>query len=344
MTLPNATQFFTLENPFITETGSVIPMMRVAYRTWGTLEPNGANVVWICHAFSGNADADSWWADLVGTGRVFDPSVHFIVCANIPGSCYGSTGPRDIDHATGAPYGVSFPLFTSRDVARTFDALRLHLGIPLIRVLIGGSMGGQHVLEWSLLAPDSIERIVPIATNARHSPWGIAYNATQRMALEADSTFTSDADDAGKNGLAAARAIAMLSYRTPLIYQASQLDADERVDAFRAEGYQRYQGEKLVKRFHAHAYWTLSKTMDAHDVGRERGGTEAALRAIAAQAIVIGVDSDLLFPTREQRYLADLIPNARYREMTSTMGHDAFIGDQSQLSEILLNERITDFS
>lgn len=338
------TQVFVHPGPFVTEGGSVLASMRLAYRTWGSINADASNVVWVCHALTGSADADTWWPDIVGPGRVIDTTTHFVVCANMLGSCYGSTGPADIDDATGHIHGPSFPLLTARDIARAFDALRAHLGIERIRVLIGGSMGGQHVLEWAALAPERIERIVPIATNAKHSPWGIAFNAAQRMALEADATFTEHRADAGRRGLAAARAVGMLSYRTSTLFDGTQRDEDETVDDFRAERYQRYQGEKLVRRFSAHAYWTLSKAMDAHDIGRGRGGTGAALRAITARTLVIGIDTDLLFPVREQQFIADMVPRAAYRQMRSPAGHDAFLLDQRQLSTILLNERILDLT
>lgn len=336
------TQTYVLSDPFVTEGGAVLTSVRIAYRTWGTLQPDGSNVVWICHAFTGSADADAWWSDLVGPGRVIDPSTHFVVCANMLGSCYGSTGPTDIDPSTGRIYGLQFPLVTARDIVRVFDALRTHLGIECIRVLIGGSMGGQHVLEWAAFAPERVERIVPIATNARQSPWGIAMNAAQRLALEADATFATDAPEAGHRGMSAARAIGMLSYRTATLFDGTQRDDDERIDDYRAERYQRYQGAKLVRRFHAHSYWTLSKAMDAHDVGRGRGGTGAALRAITARTLVIGIDTDQLFPIREQQFIADMVPRAVYRQMRSDTGHDAFLLQQRQLASILSTERILD--
>lgn len=334
------TQVYVHPSPFVTEGGTVLTSLRVAYRTWGEPNADASNVVWVCHALTGSADADTWWPDLIGPGRVIDTSTHFVVCANMLGSCYGSTGPTDVDPTTGRVHGLRFPLLTARDIVRAFDAVRAHLGIERIRVLIGGSMGGQHVLEWAAFAPERIERIVPIATNARHSPWGIAFNAAQRLALEADATFATDAPDAGQRGLAAARAIGMLSYRTSTLFDGTQRDEDERIDDYRAEQYQRYQGAKLVRRFHAHAYWTLSKAMDAHDIGRGRGGTGAALRAMTARTLVIGIDTDLLFPVREQQFIADMVPRAAYRQMRSPAGHDAFLLDQRQLANILINERI----
>ena len=338
------TQTMLFPGPFVTEAGAVFPSVRIAYRTWGTLAADASNVVWICHALTGSSDADTWWSELIGPGRVIDTTTCFVVCANMLGSCYGSTGPTDTDASTNRIYGPAFPFITARDIVCAFDALRSHLGIDSIRVLIGGSMGGQHVLEWAALAPDRIECIVPIATNAKHSPWGIAWNAAQRMALEADSTFALYETNAGERGLAAARAVAMLSYRTRMLFDGKQRDDNEAFDDFRAERYQRYQGRTLVHRFNAHAYWTLTKAMDAHDIGRGRGGPGAALRAIRARTLVVGIDTDQLFPVHEQEFIADMVPRAVYRMMRSTAGHDAFLLDQHQLSRILQSERILHLS
>ncbi len=316
--------------PFLLEGGGQIPSLEIAYHTYGTLSPTADNVVWVCHALTGSSDAASWWSALIGPGRVIDTDRSFVVCANMLGSCYGSTTAT----------GPSFPLTTIRDQVRAFILLRQHLGIERITTLIGGSMGGQHVLEWALLEPDVVERIVPIATNARHSPWAMAFNAAQRLALEADPTFHGTGPMAGAAGLAAARAIGMVSYRTPVLFNVKQRVEDERIDAFPADAYQRHQARKLVDRFHAHAYHALTRAMDSHDVGRGRGGTGAALRSIAARTLVIGIDTDILFPEEEQHFIADMVPRARYRRLSSAAGHDAFLIDQRKLATILSTEKI----
>ncbi|HLP29080.1 MAG TPA: homoserine O-acetyltransferase [Candidatus Didemnitutus sp.] len=325
--------------PFVLEGGSSLSPLEVAYQTYGTLNAEADNVIWICHALTGNSDAASWWSGLVGPGRIIDTNSHFVVCANMIGSCYGSTGPTT-SVETGSPLFGSFPLVTARDQVRAFIRLREALGITRIRTLIGGSMGGQHVLEWALLEPTVVERIVPIATNAKHSPWAIAFNAAQRLALEADPTFSEDREDGGAAGLIAARAIGMISYRTPVLYNVRQREDDERIEDFHAESYQRHQGLKLAHRFNAHAYHALTRAMDSHDVGRGRGGIGAALRSITAHSIVVGIDSDLLFPEAEQHFISDMIPRSRYRRLTSAAGHDAFLIDQRKLSIILQHEKI----
>lgn len=331
---------YTLGDPLPLESGKTLATVEVAYNTYGTLNDVRDNVVWVCHALTGSSDAPTWWEALIGAGKVLDTNRYFVVCANMLGSCYGSTGPTNINSSTGTPWLAAFPLVTIADQVRVFRALREHLGITGIELLIGGSMGGQQVLEWALQEPDVIRRIVPVATNAKHSPWGIAFNAAQRMALEADASFESDDLDGGQRGLAAARAIGMLSYRTWDLFNARQREQEERIEGYRADSYQRYQGQKLVKRFSAHAYHALTRTMDSHDVGRGRGGIGAALRAINAKTLVIGINSDLLFPEVEQHFLADMIPHSTYRQLKSIAGHDAFLIDQNKIATIIQQSRI----
>ncbi len=333
-------QVYSSNTPFALESGIELPGLHVAYQSWGELDENRSNVIWICHALTGSSDAASWWQGLVGPGLVFDTDRYFVICANMLGSCYGSTGPASVDPATGSPWLNGFPLVTIRDMVRAMIVLRVHLGIQRIAVCVGGSMGGQQVLEWAVMEPERIERIIPIATNARHSPWGIAFNAAQRLALEADPSFTDGSVKGGGRGLSAARAIGMISYRTAVLYNGRQRDEDERLDDYRAESYQRHQGAKLVQRFSAHAYWVLSKAMDSHDLGRGRGGAGAALRGIRARTLVIGIDSDILFPTAEQTFIADQIPGAGYRVLKSPAGHDAFLIDQDRLASIIRTSTI----
>jgi len=323
-------QTITVDEPFVLECGATLPSITIGYHTWGELNASADNVIWICHALTGDSNAALWWSGLVGEGRLFDPRTYFIVCANMLGSCYGTTGPS----------GQDFPLITIRDMVHAHVALRKALGIERIVALLGGSMGGQQVLEWALIEPERIDAIVPIATNAKHSAWGIAFNAAQRMAIEADQTFTNGGPDGGRQGLAAARAIGMISYRTSQLYNARQTDENDRLSDFNAESYQRYQGKKLVDRFSAHAYWTLSRAMDSHDIGRGRNGYGNALRSITARTLSIGIDTDVLFPESEQHFIADMVPRARYRRMRSLAGHDAFLLDQRQLATIIHNEQI----
>ncbi|MCC6724558.1 MAG: homoserine O-acetyltransferase [Saprospiraceae bacterium] len=326
-------RFFHHESPFQLESGLWIPKLRLAYTCFGNLNAAGDNAVWVFHALTANADPTDWWPGLVGHGKLIDPDQHFIVCVNMPGSCYGSFNPLDIHPGTGESYLHYFPFFTTRDMARAYQPLRKALGINKIRLGIGGSMGGQQLLEWAVDEPELFEHIVPISTNAAHSAWGKAFNASQRFAIENDETWQTQSSDAGSNGLKTARSIALLSYRNYNTYhKAQQDDAHDRISDFKSESYQRYQGEKLAKRFNAICYYKLTKSMDAHNVGRGRGDLSAALGKIRAKTLVIGILSDLLFPISEQHYLAENIPNAQFSAIDSFYGHDGFLLENEKIS------------
>jgi len=225
------------------------------------------------------------WDGLIGEGLLFDPKNYFIVCANVLGSCYGSTCSSSNNPLSGRPYHKDFPLITVRDMVNAHRLLKAHLGIEKIHIGIGGSLGGQQLMEWAVMEPTIFDVIIPIATNAKHSPWGIAFNESQRMTLEADPTLYEHHPEAGKAGLAAARSIAMLSYRNYTTYDLSQQDKESKLEDYRASSYQRYQGLKLVKRFEPLAYLSLSKSMDSHDIGRGRGGLKLALASIGNHRI-----------------------------------------------------------
>lgn len=312
------------EQSLVLETGAKLTGVEIAYCTYGKLNDAKNNVIYVCHALTANADVADWWPGMVGEGSVFDTSKYFVVCANILGSCYGSTGANSIDPETGERYGKSFPFVTVRDLVKAHQLLAQHLQISSIQLLCGGSLGGQQALEWSILQPDFIKKLFVIATNAKHSAWGIAFNETQRMASAA-----------GEVGLEVARAIAMLSYRSYATYEKTQTDKDDRTDSFRAASYQRYQGEKLKKRFDADCYNTLSKVMDSQNVGRGRGGVGAALSTISAQTLAVGISSDVLFPVQEQKLIAENINNAVFEEIESLYGHDGFLIETGKISELL---------
>ena len=200
------------------------------------------------------------------------------------------------------------------------------LQISKIDLLIGGSLGGMQALEWSVINPDFIRNLFVIATNAKHSPWGIAFNEAQRMALHS-----------GENGIEAARAIALLSYRNYDTYNKTQEDNEEKLEDFRAASYQNYQGKKLKKRFTADSYWMLSKSMDSQNVGRNRTSIENALSKITAKTLIIGIESDLLFPISEQEYLANNVENSQLEIIKSLYGHDGFLLETDKISKILRN-------
>jgi len=329
-------KLWKLAEAFRLECGTTLPEIEIAYHTYGELSPTGDNVVWVCHALTGNSEAADWWDGLVGEEKLFNPEQHFIVCANMLGSCYGSTGPLSINPATGKVYGHDFPLVTVRDMVAAHELLREHLGIQKIHVALGGSMGGQQVLEWAIQKPDLFEHIALLATNAVHSPWGIAFNESQRMAIYADASLLDENNpEAGKKGLETARSIAMLSYRSYDTYQMTQTDAEDKIGDFRASSYQRYQGLKLWRRFNVFSYLTLSRAMDSHNVGRGRGGVDKALQEVKANTLVIGITSDLLFPLREQERIAKGITGAQYTELESIYGHDGFLVEFQRIETLI---------
>jgi homoserine O-acetyltransferase len=231
-------------------------------------------------------------------------------------------------------YYQDFPKITPRDVCQAFDRLRVHLDINDIAMCVGPSLGGQLATEWAIHLGDKLKNLVLIATNAVHSPWGVAFNEAQRMAITADKSWRKRRPDAGLFGMKAARAMAMLSYRHYETYAQKQAH-DSSTAIPKAASYQQYQGEKLVQRFNAFSYWALSHMMDAHDVGRGRGGATRALQKISARTLVVGIDSDVLFPTTEQKFLAQHIPKVTYAELKSQHGHDGFLVDEPALLEIL---------
>lgn len=321
---------FSQNKPFLLESGKQLSSLSLAYQTWGKLHEDHANVVWVCHALTGNHRVQEWWDGLFGAGKCFDPERHFIVAVNVPGSAYGSTGPLS-EELTSEERFDSFPILTIRDMVNGLELVRKELGIERIHTLIGASLGGQQALEWALLIPDKIDHLIPIATNLKHSPFGIAFNETQRMAIEADATFFSKTAEGGRNGLKAARAVGMLSYRTYDGYRITQSETSHAgFDDFRASSYQRYQGEKLAGRFNAFSYWYLSKAMDSHNVFRDRA--EDVLERCRMPALVIGIDSDLLFPITEQEEIARHLPRAELVRLQSDFGHDGFLVETEELA------------
>ena len=321
--------------PFSLDCGEVLPEVDIAYCTYGKLNATGTNVIWVFHALTGNADALDWWDGLIGDGLLFDPKKYFLVCANVLGSCYGSTCPSSINPVTQKAYHKDFPLVTVKDMVKAHQILKEHLGIDKIYLGIGGSMGGQQLLEWAVMEPTAFEIIIPMATNARMSAWGIAFNESQRMALEADQTLYDIHPEAGNKGLEAARAIAMISYRHYQTYKDSQQDESDPLDNFRASSYQRYQGLKLRKRFEPLSYLSLSKSMDSQNIGRGRGGIETALLRVQAKTLIIGINSDVLFPVIEQELLSRYINGAQLEVIDSIYGHDGFLIEYGQLTYIL---------
>lgn len=323
--------------PFPLELGGEIKDLTIAYNTWGTLNENKDNVIWVCHALTANSDVADWWPHTVEKGRFLDPEKNFVVCANILGSCYGTTGPLHINSDTGKPYYRDFPKYTMRDIVSAHRLLADVLGIGRIRLLVGCSVGGFQAVEWAVTEPERFERLVLLATDAKASPWTIAIDETQRMAIFSDPTYFEDRPAGGAKGLAAARAIGLLTYRGGKGYNITQQDPDDKYTGLhRACTYQQHQGDKLVKRFDAYSYCAILQSFDTHNVGRGRGGVAEALKRITCPTIVVGMTTDIIFTPEEMRALAEMIPNAEYREIQSPFGHDGFLVETDQLNDIML--------
>lgn len=326
---------FHSSNPLVLESGEILPEFDLAFTTYGRLNAERNNVIWVIHALTGDSNASEWWNGLIGEDKFFDPADHFIICANLLGSCYGSTNPLSENPITCKPYFYDFPQVTTRDLAESLERLRQHLEIEEIHTLIGGSLGGQVVLEWAYTLGKKLKNAVVLASTSKTSPWVIGLNETQRMAIESDCTWGDLDPNAGKKGLETARAIAMLSYRHPDDLKRKQADPEEKLDGFRSSSYLRYQGQKLAKRFNALSYWTLSKAMDSHDLGRKRGGSGEALASISAKVLSVGVDKDLLFLPSESQFISQKVQRGTYKEIISTAGHDAFLIEFEQLASFL---------
>ena len=322
-------------SPTALESGARLEGLTIAYHTYGTLNAERDNVVWVCHALTANSDVTDWWPHTVEQGCFLDPGKWFVVCANILGSHYGTTGPLSENPATGEPYYGYFPKITIRDMVNAHRLLAGELGIDRIHALVGSSVGGFQATEWIAGEPQRFGKLILIATDAKASPWAIAVDETQRMAIFADPTYGERRPDAGMAGMAAARAIGLLTYRGPEGYNLSQQNPEGHEGEHRACTYQRYQGEKLCRRYNAYSYVTILDAFDTHDIGRGRGGVSAALGRIACPTMVIGLSTDIIFTPAEMKVLAAAIPGAVYHEITSPFGHDGFLVEHGQLNDIL---------
>jgi homoserine O-acetyltransferase len=327
-------KLYNYKSRFVFENGASLPEISIAYHTFGTLNAARNNVVWVCHHLTANSNAVDWWPGMVGPGCFINPDEHFIVCANILGSCYGTTGPLSINPDTHQPYYSSFPFPTIRDMVKAHILLREHLGIDQIHLLIGGSMGGYQALEWCIMETGTIDNLVLLATSPSETAWGIAIHTAQRLAIEADSSWQDHSRTAGSKGLKAARAIGMLTYRNYNIMVQNQTDTDnEKIDDFKASSYIHYQGDKLVRRFHAYCYWLLTKSMDSHNIARGRGGNiDHILQTMKQRTLLIGVTNDILSPLEQQQFMADHIPGSTLVTIDSAYGHDGFMVETKKIS------------
>lgn len=324
---------FKYNKLFNLESGKQLNGLQIAYVAEGKPVSEGGKVVWICHALTANSDVFEWWSGLVGEGKLYDPKEYFIVCANILGSCYGTTGPTNINPQTGKQYLKDFPDITVRDMVKAQVLLREHLNINQIDFLIGGSLGGFQALEWAIIELDIIKNLILLATNARQSAFGIGIHAVQRMVIENDLAWKNNNFKKTGLGINIVRAIGMLHYRHYDAFQQTQLDDDERKDNYKIESYLKYQGEKLAKRFDLFSYYILSKAMDSHHIGRGRGALDKILKIIKANTLIIGISSDHLCPVAEQKFISDHISEAKYVEINSIYGHDGFLIEYNQIEK-----------
>jgi len=304
----------------------------------------------------------SWWGGLLGDGLAFDTSKYFIVCANILGSCYGSTSPTSPNpaHPDKKAYFTSFPDITVRDTVRLqLQMLQKDLKIKSVKSVIGGSFGGMQTLEYNLLAGSEnsefltedgkpfIRSAIPIACGAVHTAWQIAISETQRQAIYADPKWNNgdvDPNDQPVTGLAVARQIGMVTYRTPLGYEQKFGRAVQKGSVeigtkavWQVKSYLEYQGEKFLSRFDPITYLKLTEQMDTHDVGRGRGGKEKALSTVKIPNLILGIDSDVLYPITEQEELEELLPNSELKAIRSDAGHDGFLLEQDQVGKHIID-------
>lgn len=322
---------------FESEGGGVIRNARLHYQVLGDPalgERHGYHLAF--HALTGNAGVQQWWGDLVGPGGLLDATNRPILSANLLGSCYGSSGPADV--ADG-----SFPHLTTRDLARAHLRLIEALGITRLHTVSGGSLGGMIALQWGLITPVPIDRLIVFAAPARTGPQAIAWNAAQRMAIEADPAWEDGRYAPGRGpraGLAAARAIAMVTYRSHLEFEQRFARRQTRVSGrYDIDHYLRRHGEKLVERFDARSYVTLMGAIDSHDVGNA-SVTGWSTRERVKEVIGVGIDSDILYPAAEVRGWVEGYArggaNARYAEIETPYGHDAFLIEQAQINRLLM--------
>ncbi len=340
----------TPDHPFVTEHGDVLPLVDLAYESWGTLNHARDNAILVIHALTGDShaashgpdDAAGWWEPLIGPGKPIDTDRYFVICPNNLGSCYGSTGPCSVDPASGDRYRLQFPMLTVRDLVAAQERLITHLGIRTLHAVLGGSLGGMQVLEWAAMFPSRVRRAIPIAASGHFAPQGIAFNEVQRRVIMLDpawneGNYTDDAIPA--SGLAIARMVGVITYQSDELMAARfGRNPEARYTSWPAflrrydvEGYLHYQGDKLVRRFDPNCYLYLTRAMDSHELGRGRGSYEEGARLIEAPTLMIGIRSDILFPAYQVREVADVLQrvgrDGRYVELDSPNGHDAFLND-----------------
>lgn len=350
------------ERPFALEGGGLLRDVTLAYETWGEPAPDGGNAVLVCHALTGDSHAAGrlgpghpsvgWWDGIVGPGKALDTDRYFVVCVNVLGGCQGTTGPASPHPDDGSPWGSRFPVVTIRDMVRTQAAVADHLGIRRWALVVGGSMGGMQVLEWGVMYPERVAALLPIATAAAASAQQIGWWSSGRRAISMDPRwrggdyYDAAPGDGPHDGLATARMVSMMTFRSDDVFSArfgrqvvEPVEGYSLWQRFQVERYLEYQGDKLVRRFDANSYLVLTKAMDLHDLGRGRGGVDAAFARLRAPLLSVGVNSDILYPSHQSREIVELATAASapatFEELDSPHGHDAFLIETDQLGGVI---------
>ena len=346
---------FPHDRPFALDGGKVLSSVSIAYESWGTLNEDATNAILICHAWTGDSHVSGaaeeghptpgWWEGVVGPGKAIDTNKWFVVCSNVIGGCQGSTGPATAHPEDGQLYGSRFPVITVRDMVRAQVRLTDMLGIRAWHSVVGGSMGGMQVLEWAVTFPDRVKTIIPIATCAQATAQQIAWGAIGRRAIRLDPKwrngeyYDAATGEGPWEGLAIARMLSQVTFRSDNVFNERfgralvDMDADYNGlglwDRFEVEGYLDHHGDRLIRRFDTNSYLIIGKAMDLHDIARGRGTLDTAMSRIKAPTLVLGISSDILYPTYQQKQIHSMLTekgvDSTYVEIDSPHGHDAFL-------------------
>lgn len=336
------TKYLSVPEPLQLQNGERLHDLQIAYRTWGDIRNAENHTILICHALTGSADVDSWWPKIIGKGQAFDPDHDFIICSNILGSCYGTTGPLSEKPGSDERYRADFPRITIKDMIELQRILLDALGITRVELVVGPSLGGMQALEWAASYPERIGSIVPIGVGGRHSAWCIGISEAQRAAIAADPNWRGgyyDEDARPADGLAAARMMAVCTYRSWLSFETRFGREKRSDDQYQVQSYLRHQGETINERFDANTYVTLTHAMHTHDLALGRGPYPDILKSIKQPALVVSVSSDALYPPQEQELLARELPNAEYETLSSEHGHDGFLIETEALGRLITRFR-----
>ena len=357
---------FPNDRPVALDSGKTLQQVTIAYETWGELNSDRSNAILLCHAWTGDSHAagsaqdgqptPGWWDGLVGSGCAIDTDKYFVVCTNSLGGCQGSTGPASPHPSDGKPYGSRFPVITVRDMVRAQVRVSDLLGIDVWHCVIGGSMGGMQVLEWGITFPHRVRSLVPIATCLQATAQQIAWGAIGRRSIRLDPKwrggdyYDAAVGDGPWQGLAIARMVAQVTFRSDNVFtdrfgrELADTDADYNGlglwDKFEVENYLDHHGDKLIRRFDTNSYLIIGKAMDLHDVARGRGSLQTAASRITAPVLSMGISSDILYPTYQQKQIREIINvsggSCEYVEIDSPHGHDAFLINLDQVGKPLI--------